>query len=61
VIVERLNLAVRHPDDHEAAATDVTRFRVNDGQREADRHRRIDGIAPLQHDLLPYFARNRTA
>jgi hypothetical protein len=34
---------------------------VDDGERETDRHRGINGISPLQQDFLPDLTRNGTA
>ena len=46
-------------DDHVPAATDVPRLRIHDGESEADRHRRVDGVAALAHDLDPCLTRER--
>ena len=48
--VEEGGGSVGHADRHEAAAAQVTRGRIDHGQRIAHRHGRIDGIAAgLQH------------
>ena len=49
--VEEGRPAVGEADGHEAAAAEVARRRIDDRQRVPDRHRRIDGIAALLHDL----------
>ena len=44
-------VAAGEVDDHEAAAADITGARIGDGQRKADRHRGIDGVAAAVEDL----------
>ena len=43
--------AFRRVDDHEAAAADVSRARIGDGQRKAGRDRGVDRIAALPQDI----------
>ncbi|ABA53282.1 hypothetical protein BURPS1710b_A0298 [Burkholderia pseudomallei 1710b] len=50
-IVEKVRLAA-HVDGHEAAAADVARLRIGDGEREGDRDRGVDRVAALPEDLL---------
>ena len=40
-------------DQHEAAAADIAGARQGDRQREADRDRRVDRIAPQPQDVEP--------
>jgi hypothetical protein len=56
-VVDRRLASVREPDHHEAAAAEVSRFRQRHGQREADGHRRVDGVAALLQDRQPRLAR----
>lgn len=49
-VVEEVGPAVLVADEHEAAAADVARCRVDDGEGEADGHGCIDGIAALLED-----------
>jgi hypothetical protein len=60
-VVERLNLAVRHAYDHEAAAADIAGFWMNNGEGKTDRHSGINRIAALEQDFLPDLTRNGTA
>ncbi len=60
-VIDRLNRAVPHPNHHEAAASDVPRFGVNNSERETDRYGGINGVSSLLQDLFPHLARNRTA
>ena len=46
-------------DQHEAAAADVARARQGDGEREADRDRRIDGVAAALEHVQPDARRRR--
>src|SRR6184192_3684337 len=43
--VERADRALLHPGDQKPASPDVARHRVDDRQRECDRHRGVDGVA----------------
>ena len=40
-------------DQHEAAAADIAGARQGDGERKADRDRRIDGVAAALQDVEP--------
>ena len=46
-------------NQHEAAAAEVAGARQSDGQREADRDRRIDGVAPTLQYVQPDARRRR--
>ena len=46
-------------NEHEAAAADIAGARQGDGERKADRDRRIDGIAASLQDIQPYSRRLR--
>ena len=50
LIVEGLHSAIFHPDDHVATTTQISGFRVDHGQREADRHSRVHGVPALTQD-----------
>ena len=52
-------LKIRAMDQHEAAAADVARARQGDGEREADRDRRIDGVAAALEHVQPDARRRR--
>jgi hypothetical protein len=47
-------------NDHESAASKVTRFWVHDSEREADRNGSVDGVATLLEDVAAHLAGNRT-
>ena len=46
-------------DQHESAAAEVAGARQRDGEREADRDRRIDGVAAMLQDIEPDARRGR--
>src|SRR6185437_1156496 len=51
-IVDRgVAVALGEMDDHETAAADVAGARIGDREREADRDRRVDGIAATVENL----------
>ena len=59
-IVDRNRLiAIGAMDQHEAAAADVAGARQGDGERKADRNRRIDGVAAALQDVEPDPRRRR--
>ena len=49
-VVEKVGLAVFVADEHETAATDVSRCRVDDGQCEAHGYGSVDCVATLFQD-----------
>ncbi len=49
-IVEEVDLAVGPAEEQEAASADVAGLGKNHGECEADRDRRIHGVAALLHD-----------
>jgi hypothetical protein len=46
-----MRLAVGHADEHESAAPEIARLRMNDGERKAGSHGRVHGIAARLHHL----------
>jgi hypothetical protein len=50
-VVEKVRLAVGHADEHESAATDVSRRWMHHGQGESGGDCGIDGIAAGLHNL----------
>ena len=59
-IVDRDRLiAISAMNQHEAAAADIAGARQGDGERKADRDRRIDGIAASLQDIEPDSRRLR--
>ena len=52
-IVDEAGGAVGHADEHESAATEIARLRMNDGERKACSHGRVHGIAARLHHLHP--------
>ena len=59
-VVDRDRLiAIGAMDQHEAAAADIAGARQGDGERKADRDRRIDGVAAALQDVEPDPRRRR--
>lgn len=50
-VVDEVGLAVGHADEHESAAAEVARLRMNDGEREADGHCGVHRVTSRLHDL----------
>ncbi len=50
-IVEEVDLAVGKANQHESAATNVSRSRMNDRQREAGGHSSVNRVATLLQNL----------
>ena len=51
--IDESGAAVGEADQHEAAAADVARAGMGDGERESHRDRRIDGVAAVLENLQP--------
>ena len=48
-----MNFAVGHADQHEPAASQISRRRMHYGQSESCGHRSIDRITARPHDVSP--------
>ena len=56
-IVEKVRLAIRHANQHEPAATNISRRGMHHRQRESRGHRRVHGIAARLHDFHTHMRR----
>ena len=50
-VIDRLCRPVRFADQHESAAAEVSGLGPRDGERQRDRHRRVDRVAPALHHV----------
>jgi hypothetical protein len=57
-VVQGLHRAVGKADHHEPPAPDVAGRRVHHREREAHRHRRVNGVAAAVQDLRSHLAGN---
>jgi hypothetical protein len=60
-VVECLHSSIPGTNDHESAATDIPSLGMNHGQREANRHRRVDRIASSLEDIPAHLAGDGTS
>src|SRR5579862_2787347 len=54
-IVNESRAAISEPDKHKAAASNITRLGIHDGESESDSNSCINGVASPLHDFGTYF------